>query len=97
MRELEARGIVSAPILGRDKPYRLTEHGLGLLLGVLQGRRRIRAGVFPRSDLSLFAATFVLGALYCLYPERLPAVLLIFVFLLGFSTSRILISLRGVW
>ncbi len=97
VRELEARGIVSAPILGRDKAYRLTGHGLGLLLGISQGKRSTRTGIFSRPDVCLFALAFALGALYSADPGRFSPLLLVFVFVLGVSTCRILVSLRGVW
>ena len=39
VRELEAKGLVSAPLLGREKPYHLTGHGLGLILRILGDQR----------------------------------------------------------
>jgi hypothetical protein len=34
LRHLEKRGIVSTQILGRDKPYRITQHGIGVLANI---------------------------------------------------------------
>jgi hypothetical protein len=44
VRELEAKGLVSAPLLGREKPYHLTGHGLGVILRISGGQRQVPWG-----------------------------------------------------
>jgi len=96
IRELEARGLISAPLLGKDKAYHLTKHGLGVLLGISGARNEISPAILCLTDYTIFASTIFLGVLaYFLGSPGEVAV--IFVFLLGVSTSRLISKLRDVW
>ena len=92
IREMEARGLVSAPILGRDKSYHLTRHGYAVLgsMGQLDS-----SGVLSRTDLLLFSLTVLIGLLALVRPVDF----LVFSFfsLLGATSYRILMGLGSVW
>jgi len=95
VRELESRGLVSAPLLGKDKAYRLTKHGLAVLLRLSENRKATR-GILSMMDYALFASTMVLGAVAYLIarPGELTTV---FVFMLGVSTCRLVLRVKEVW
>lgn len=97
VRELEAKGLVSTPVLGKDKAYRLTRHGLGVLMDISENHERIYHGIFSLWDAVLFTSTIGAGSVSYLLSGSSPFVMTVFVFLLGASTCKILISLRGVW
>ena len=96
IRELEARGLISAPLLGKDKVYHITSHGLGVLLQISEDKDKSRPGILSWTDYVVFASTIILGiAAYSL--DRPDILSTVFVFSLGLSTSRLLSRLRGVW
>lgn len=97
IRELEAMGLVSAPLLGRDKGYRLTPHGLRVLLGLVAKGERRSSRVFSDADLACFAVTLGVGFLAGFVPLSPTLLGAAFIFLLGASTSRIASALGEVW
>ena len=97
VRELEAKGLVSGPILGRDKAYRLTGYGLGVLLGLISKGEDRPKGIFLEVEIALFVLTFAIGILMVLVPVGTNLMGAFFVFMLGASTSRIFSALWGVW
>jgi len=96
VRGMESRGLVSAPLLGKDKVYRLTTHGLRALLNLSEDTGRYRQGILSRTDYALFAATVVLGVMTYLL-SRPGDLATIFVFMLGASTCRLMQRIRSVW
>jgi len=96
VRELEARGLVSAPLLGKDKAYRLTQHGLGALLSLSEDRDKQGLGILSRTDHVVFASTIILGAATYIL-SRPGGLTAFFVFMLGVSTCRLISRLRSVW
>jgi len=69
-KRLESKGFISAPLFGRDKPYRLTRIGSQAVAGVLTSR--------PRSERRsvralIIATTLLLGAIDFLYNGMSPS------------------------
>jgi len=95
VRELEARGLVSAPVLGRDKTYRVTKNGLGVLLDISESRTLVYRGTLTRWDIILYASTFLMGGFTLLQPSWVLS--LVFVFLLGASSCKIIIRTKELW
>ncbi len=96
VRELEARGMVSAPLFGKDKPYRLTRRGVEILLSAYQTRGEAPPRVVGAIDSLIFAATIALGISCYLLPGDIwmPTA---FTFLLGVSSCRLATRLWSVW
>ncbi len=61
LRELERRGIVSTRLFGRDKPYRITRHGVAILASISPDMGRYRA-VHP-VELGLVGVATLVGLL----------------------------------
>jgi hypothetical protein len=103
LRKLESRGLISRRLFGRDKPYRLTELAVTNLARI--GGEERQLPLIPRSDLVAYLATLILSV-----PVGLQAVNGVqlagaetvglfgcFCFFVGFSFSRILLTLRRVF
>lgn len=98
LKQLEARGYVSAALFGREKPYRLTKHGERCLASLAIGLPT--PSVALPTDLGLFGATLFLGILN-LVGQALggPATSIVpsaFLLLLGLSLCRAFTILREV-
>jgi len=97
-KRLESKGFISAPLLGRDKPYRLTRMGSQAVAGVLTSRphaerRSVRA--------IIVAMTLVVGAINLLHrsasPELSAQTSTAFFILLGMSTMVAFGWISEVW
>lgn len=55
LKDLESRGLVATNLLGRDKPYRLTRHGIAVLCSIVPGEDRPR--IVRKGELLLLAST----------------------------------------
>jgi len=97
VRELEARGLVSAPLLGKDKAHRVTKHGLGVLLKISEKPARVYRRMVTRWDATLFASTILAGTLSYLLARPSSVLTPLFIFLLGASTCKMLTRLGEVW
>lgn len=69
IKRLESKGYVSAPLLGRDKPYRLTRLGSQAIAGVLSERPLIERGTFRGF---ILGTTLMIG-LATMLPQVFPA------------------------
>ncbi len=52
---LQARGLVSTKLFGKNKPYRLTRYGVEMLTPI--AGEKIRYRLLPRKDAALYSAT----------------------------------------
>ena len=103
IRRLESRGLVSTTLLGRDKPYRLTDLAVINLARIGGESRQMQA--LPRIDLAAYLATtglsipvIVLGSKWLpLTDLGVVALFAAFFFLLGASFVRFLQTLRRVF
>jgi hypothetical protein len=104
LRGLESRGLVSTRLFGRDKPYRLTQHGVAVLASIVPEMDQPR--ILARGDLLLLLITGIVGVALFLYsrglltaPEWGPALLLFAVFfiLVGISMTLIARVIRRVF
>jgi len=103
IRRLEARGLVSTNLLGRDKPYRLTDLAIINLARIGGESKQVRS--LPRIDLVAYLATtglsvpvVVLGSEWFKISDIGVVVLFAaFFFLLGASFVRFLQTLRRVF
>jgi hypothetical protein len=59
VKSLERRGYVSSPLLGKEKPLRLTNHGVASLVRI--GPEAHPPRVFPVPDLALYASSILLA------------------------------------
>jgi DNA-binding MarR family transcriptional regulator len=85
VRSLERRGFVSKKrILGRDKPYGLTQHGIAKIASIAPGISD--PAVFEVWDMVVFPVTFLLALAAWLTFE--PAITNLFSLLLGISIVR---------
>ena len=64
LKDLEARGYASTNLLGRDKPYRLTRHGIAVICSIVPGDEGAR--VAGRADLAILGLTGVAAILMVL-------------------------------
>jgi hypothetical protein len=103
IRRLESKGLVSRQLFGRDKPYRLTRLAVANLARI--GGEEQQQPVVTRTDLASYIATLALSLPHVLRTGgwiemvELPTVVLLvlFCFSLGFSSSRLLQTLRRVF
>ena len=85
VKTLERRGFVSKKsILGRDKPYGLTQHGIAKITAIAPGMPD--PAVFEVYDVVVFPATVFLAMVACLTLE--PAITNLFSVFLGISIVR---------
>lgn len=59
LRDLERRGYASTGLFGRDKPYRLTSHGIAVILSVVPDIGEVR--LIQRKELASFSVTASAG------------------------------------
>lgn len=99
IKSLENRGYVSTTLFGRDKPYKLTPHGIALLTSILPQDEKPR--ILGRWDLASFTSTALAGVALLLSRQYdgLPVFLLfaLFFVLLGISLSSFVRILRKVF
>jgi len=99
IKTLENRGYVSTTLFGRDRPYKLTPHGIALLTSILPEDQKPR--ILGRWDLAAFIATTLTGASLLLFrrQEGWPVFVLfaLFFLLLGASLSSFARTLRKVF
>jgi DNA-binding PadR family transcriptional regulator len=99
LKDLERRGYVSTEMLGRDKPYRLTRHGIAVLSSILPEAERPR--ILYRSETALLAATVVAGAALLFLGKSgeivAYAAFAVFFALVGASASAFVRILRRVY
>jgi DNA-binding transcriptional ArsR family regulator len=57
VRRLESKGLISRKLLGRDKPYRLTQHAVANLARI--GGEEQQLSLFPRFDIAVYLLTTV--------------------------------------
>ena len=92
---LESKGYVSRRILGKPKPYRLTSYALeklgSLAAGDLSPVRLVKLW-----DIALYAITLMLASAAALLPTDSFWIPLLFVYLGGISTCRMIQTLRRV-
>jgi len=93
---LESKGYVSTRLLGKPKPYRLTRYAQERLAALTSGETRGQ-GIVGGFDVVVYGAT-VLSASVSAFAPRLghPWAPLLFVYLSGMSTYRIIQTLRRV-
>jgi hypothetical protein len=70
IRSLEKRGFVATRLFGRERPYRITRHGIAVLASIVPdtGTPRI---IYP-SEILILCITGILGAAAYLYPQIAP-------------------------
>ena len=103
IRKLESRGLVSRRILGKEKPYRLTELAV-INLAKIGGEER-QLPVVPRLDMAAYSATLALSlfegveAMGWLSLSRSGTIglLVILSFMLGISFVEVLRTIRRVF
>ncbi len=101
-RSLAARGIVATNLFGRDRPYRLTPHGIERLAEI-GGRTGTKARLVPIVDRGVYAvtlvsalATFVIARLGSPDHRTMLVASSIVFFLGGIAFTRALQSIRRV-
>ena len=103
IRRLESKGLVSRKLLGRDKPYRLTQLAIANLARI--GGEEQQLPLVTKTDLATYLATVALSvphflrAMQWIELAELPTIGLLvgFSFCLGFSCARLLQTLRKVF
>ena len=103
MRRLESKGLVSTGLLGREKPYRLTDLAIVNLARIGGEAKQIPA--MPRKDVATYLATLILSLPLVLVALRwvefsepaLVGTFGAFCFLFGVSFSRLVQSIRRVF
>jgi len=100
---LERKGLVSTQIFGRDKPYRLTRHGVAVLASISKDVGEPR--IIGRGELSVVLFALIVGSLMFAATRQgiggVPGAFLSFIFalfftLLGFSLGVLLRVVRRV-
>jgi hypothetical protein len=66
---LEGRGLVSTNLLGREKPYRLTPHGIAVLSSILPGMGEVRK--VRSTEVGAYVVTAIWGAFTLVYSQGL--------------------------
>jgi len=98
LKDLETKGYISTRLFGRDKPYRLTRHGVAALCSIVPGTKRAR--ILEAWRIVLFALTGVVGGILLIVRGRPPWLIFTafggFFFLLGLSVSAFVGILRKV-
>lgn len=103
LRALERRGLVSTRLFGRDKPYRITPHGLGVLANIFPDADVPKVVSFP--ELAVILATTVSGLITLLDARGIvdisnwvPSLFIfgLFCSLFGYSVSVLTRVLRRV-
>jgi len=102
LKRLESKGLVATSVLGKEKPYRLTDIAAINLARI--GGEREQTGIVSRSDLLFYLATFVLAApiasigagLWRPEDPWIAGLYACFFYLLGVSTSRVTQAVRRV-
>lgn len=101
-RRLESKGLVSRRIFGRDKPYRLTEHGILAMNRARMGQ--VSQRVLNSMDAALYLATILFGLIAvsttnssALHQSHYLGIFTIFVLLTGMSVVRFLETLWKVF
>jgi hypothetical protein len=88
---LEREGVISKKrLLGRDKPYGLTHHGLARITSISPGTKNPK--IYCKKDLVLFSASTAIGILAIVVGHLYTTVL--FAFLLGAAAIR---ALQILW
>ena len=103
IRRLESKGLVSRQLFGRDKPYRLTRLAIENLARI--GGEEQQQSMVTRTDLASYLATLALSIPHVMRTAgwaemaefQTIALLVCFCFSLGFSSSRLLQTLRRVF
>jgi hypothetical protein len=102
LRKLESKGLVSRKLLGRDKPYRLTQLAVSNLARI--GGEEAQLSLIPRIDIAAYIVTLVLSvpnalqAMNWIELAGLPTIALLtsFCFFLGISFYGAVRSIRKV-
>jgi len=99
-KDLESRGFVSTRLFGRDKPYRLTEHGVLQIASLGKGleKRPMLVGYRDIAAFGIVAGLSILNILRIMPNEgRLgPTVSAVFFIVLGISLTRLWAIIRKV-
>ena len=103
IRRLESKGLISRRLLGRDKPYRLTEFAVANLARI--GGQEKQLSLVPWYDVTIYLMTLLLSTPVLLqvtdlvqFPEAIHVGLFTcLAFLLGASSVEILRTLRRVF
>jgi DNA-binding PadR family transcriptional regulator len=104
LRRLERRGLASTRIFGRDRPYRVTRHGVAVLASIAPEMGEPRILGWPR--IALLAATALCGLVMvsstrvfegCLGDWGELALFASFFFLSGLSVSVLVDGIRRVF
>lgn len=103
IRRLESKGLVSRKLLGRDKPYRLTQLAIANLARIGGGEQQL--SLVTKTDIATYLVTVSLSVPHFLRimewielaELQTIALLIVFCFCLGFSCSRLLQTLRRVF
>jgi len=103
IRKLESKGLISRNLFGREKPYRLTQLAVTNLARI--GGEEKQTPLMMTTDLAAYLVTLALSvpnALQAVGWLQLSdvwtlAVITSFCFFLGFSSSRVLVTLRRVF
>jgi hypothetical protein len=88
-RDLQRRGFVSTPLLGRDKPYRLTEHGI-LQIASLGNSARSSPSIIGYKDIISLLSVLALGLLSLLLSDTSPPATI------GFASSSLFFVAVGI-
>jgi len=102
IKKLESKGLVSRKIFGQNKPYRLTELAITNLARI--GGEQNQMVLVQRSELAIYLATIALALpiasqtlnIWQLGDLVTSTIFPTFCFLLGFSCSKVLQTLRRV-
>lgn len=91
LESLSSKGYVSRPLLGRSRPYRLTDFAIAKLTDMGGRSRDRRIAVVSRRDIALYAATTVVGAASLALGVDVAIeawIYIVFAFLLGASVAN---------
>jgi len=102
LKNLERRGFVSTRILGRDRPYRMTKHGIAVLASI--ALEEVIPNTISLAHIGVFTITILLGVALLVYSQvisiqvRLVIILLFasFFTFFGFSLSLLLFLIGRV-
>jgi hypothetical protein len=99
-KKLQSRGLISAPLFGQTKPYRMTKHASEKLMAI--GTRRENIPMIPTRDWALYILLAAVTGLTWVTTRMETSQNIVFslsvamIFLAGFASSRVVDTVRRV-